>query len=104
MVSPRNATLPDDARTSPRTALPMVDLPEPDSPTSATVYPAAMSKLTSSTASVADRERRRASKETDSCLIESSGVAAASSVTTDEQLPDTIAMEAARDVHLIDGD
>ena len=48
--SPSSATVPEVGRSSPLTIRPIVDLPEPDSPTSPTISPCPTSKLTSSTA------------------------------------------------------
>src|SRR5215204_4625152 len=50
MSSPCSLTVPAVGGCRPTTALPIVDFPEPDSPTSPRVSPGAMSKLTPSTA------------------------------------------------------
>jgi hypothetical protein len=50
MSVPSTRIRPDDGRISRTTAAAMVDLPEPDSPTIASVVPAATLKLTPSTA------------------------------------------------------
>src|SRR5215217_8702819 len=61
----------------PRIALPMVDLPEPDSPTSPTVSPGAMLKLTPSTAAGVAAALRPRPYRTTRSLTCSSGWAAA---------------------------
>ena len=58
MSCPCSATVPSSGAWSPSTALPMVDLPEPDSPTTPRVSPGAMVKLTRSTAGVDARALR----------------------------------------------
>ena len=58
MSCPCSFTVPDVGGCRPRTALPIVDLPEPDSPTTPRVSPGAMSKLTPSTAGGALRALR----------------------------------------------
>jgi hypothetical protein len=58
MSCPCSSTRPDVGGCRPSTALPMVDLPEPDSPTRPSVSPGAMSKLTPSTAGGAVRALR----------------------------------------------
>src|SRR5258705_13081487 len=52
---PSRMTRPSELGTRRMTALPKVDLPQPDSPTSPTVSPASRSKLTSSTARTVPR-------------------------------------------------
>ena len=58
MSWPCSLTVPAVGGCRPRTALPIVDLPEPDSPTRPTVSPGAMSKLTPSMAGGACRALR----------------------------------------------
>ncbi|KAG1606051.1 hypothetical protein G6F45_014070 [Rhizopus arrhizus] len=50
MSAPRNRTSPSSTETRPASMRPMVDLPEPDSPTSPTVSPRRMSNDTPLTA------------------------------------------------------
>ena len=57
MSSPSNRTVPAATGTTPSTALPTVVFPDPLSPTSASVSPAAMSRSTPSTAVVCRRPR-----------------------------------------------
>jgi hypothetical protein len=58
MSWPCSFTVPDVGGWRPRTALPMVDFPLPDSPTRPTVSPGWMSKLTRSMAGGAERAFR----------------------------------------------
>jgi hypothetical protein len=58
MSRPCSLTVPDAGGCRPSTALPMVDFPDPDSPTRPTVSPGMMSKLTPSIAGGACRALR----------------------------------------------
>ena len=88
---PSNQISPELGSISRRMQRPVVDLPHPDSPTSPSVSPAAMSKLTPSTACTRSTSRENTPPLTAKCLRRSreqgSGLAPASPHSTHDLVP-----------------